>query len=477
MGDWSALQWLALVEVELLLFAGIFFLAGALDEFAVDLCWFWLRLTGRVRHLELDRTETRQRRLSGRAAVLIPTWQEAGVIGHTIAHALEAWPDPALRIYVGVYANDPATLLAASEAAGSDKRVRMVIHESLGPTTKADCLNRLYRALEADEQREGKPVNMVLLHDAEDMVDPAALPLLDQAMRSVHFVQLPVLPQPQEDSRWVGSHYCEEFAEAHGKTMVVRDAIGAALPAAGVGCAFERGMLQQMARSTRAANEGDGPFSVQSLTEDYELGLRIKALGGKQRFLRVYGDDGQLVATRAYFPDRLEASVRQKARWVHGIAFQGWDRIGWHGGGAESWMLLRDRRGPLSALVLAMGYALFVLLSATWLLHLAGFSVPLESNRLLRFLVIANLAALGWRIVMRFAFTAREYGLAEGLRAIVRVPVANIIAIMASRRALSAYLGTLRGKAISWDKTAHDLHPAKQKMPQAPQTLSAGGAV
>ena len=460
LGRFSAWEWLALVEHELLLFAGIFFLVGALDELAVDLAWLWLRFTGRAPRLALSRDEARRRVLSGRAAVLIPAWQEDQVIGHTVAHALQAWPQADLRLYVGVYANDPATLQAASEAAAGDRRLRVVVHESAGPTTKADCLNRLYRALEQDERREESPTRMVLLHDAEDMVDPGALGLLDRAMDEAQFVQLPVLPEPQRYSRWVGSHYCEEFAESHGKTLVVRDAIGAALPAAGVGCAFDRAILHQMARSTRAAGEGDGPFSVASLTEDYELGLRIRDLGGKQRFLRIRGEDGGLIATRAFFPGKLDAAVRQKARWIHGIALQGWDRIGWQGGFAESWMRLRDRRGPLSALVLTAGYLLFVLAAISMLLHVSGVAPMVEPSPLLKVLLVANLAALLWRAAMRFAFTQREYGPAEALRAILRIPVANIITIMSTRRALVAYFGTLRGAAAMWDKTDHDHHPA-----------------
>ena len=130
--------------------------------------------------------------------------------------------------------------------------------------------------------------------------------------------------------------------------MVVRNALGASLPAAGVGCAFGRRMLAQIA--FRAGR--DAPFDEDSLTEDYELGVKVAALGGRSRFLRVRGEDGQLIATRAYFPGQLGPAVRQKARWMHGIALQGWDRLGWTGGPGEWWMRLRDRRGPLSALVL-----------------------------------------------------------------------------------------------------------------------------
>ena len=72
-----------------------------------------------------------------------------------------------------------------------------------------------------------------------------------------------------------------------------------------------------------------------------------------------------------------------------------------------------------------------------------------------------NIASFVWRACMRFAFTTREYGWVEGFRAIMRMPVANVVAIMAGRRALFAYLRTLRGMAPKWDKTEHDAHPAK----------------
>src|SRR5690606_6704393 len=102
---WTPLEWLALVERELLLFAAVFFLIGALDELAIDIAWFWLRLTGRSRTTRIDRMEHFGRPLAGRAALLIPTWREESVIGDTIAHALVAWPQADLRIYVGCYRN------------------------------------------------------------------------------------------------------------------------------------------------------------------------------------------------------------------------------------------------------------------------------------------------------------------------------------------------------------------------------------
>ncbi len=452
---------LALVQYELLLFAGVFFLVGALDEFAMDVAWVWLRLTGRTQTYIVPHDEMRGPALTGRAAVIIPTWHEAQVIGDTIAHALAAWPQVELRLYIGCYGNDPATVAAAMHGARNDPRLRIVVHDNMGPTTKADCLNRCYRALIDDEARSGIRYRMVLLHDAEDMVDPAALGLLDRSIDSADFVQLPVLPVPQRESRWVGSHYCEEFAEAHGRTMVVRDALGASLPAAGVGCVFSRDILEQIAKDKAAAGATPAPFSVDSLTEDYELGFRVREAGGRSRFLRVRDEHGRLVATRAYFPGSLEASVRQKGRWIHGIALQGWDRLGWGGGLGETWMRLRDRRGLISALVLLAGYTLLILIGVSAVMALFGQPFPTGGDRLAITLLAANLAALIWRSAVRFIITSREYGGREGARAILRIPVANIIAIMAARRALFAYVGTLRGSPVTWDKTEHDAHPTR----------------
>ncbi|PLK26501.1 hypothetical protein C0V78_06075 [Novosphingobium sp. TH158] len=445
------------IEHELMLFAAFWFLLGILDETAVDGVWLWQRLFRRKRTHRLA-ADVDKRPLQGMAAVFIPAWQESAVIGTTIRHMLEAWPHGQLRLYVGCYRNDMPTLLAAMAATGTDPRVRLVVQDHDGPTTKADCLNRLYRALCDDEARSGIAFRSVVLHDAEDMVHPAALTLLDTALTDSDFVQIPVRPEPQPRSRWIAGHYIDEFAEAHGKAMVVRDALGAGLPSAGVGCALRREVLAQL-HALRGTGFG-GPFEEDCLTEDYELGLLIARNGGHTRFLRLRDAAGQLVATRSYFPARLGEAVRQKTRWVHGIAFQGWERLGWWGRPVDLWMALRDRRGPLAALLLFIAYVLLLLTPTLALAEMAGLAGPRAASPLLEGMVWICIAGMGWRAVMRFAFTAREYGLAEGCLAVLRIPVANIIAIMASRRALMAYLRSLRGSVPVWEKTAHHAHPA-----------------
>lgn len=464
----TAAPWLVLARHELFLFAATFFTIGACDEFAIDIAYLWLKVTGRARTRRVDESQLANRKLQATTAVLIPAWQEAGVIAATIRHARAAWPQSELRLYVGCYPNDPATLAAVEDGAGGDARVRAVVHKVDGPTCKADCLNRLYRALTRDEVLTGDSVRMVVLHDAEDMVDPAALALLDATMDHADFVQLPVLALPRRSSPLVASHYSDEFAEAHGKAMVVRDALGQGIPGAGVGCAIRRHWLALL----DAKREGEGPFATGALTEDYELGLQCAALGARSRFLRVRTLDGRLIATRAFFPSSMGAAIRQKTRWIHGIAFQSWDRLGWQKSPAALWMQIRDRRGPFAALLLVLAYLLVVASGAELgLVHLGWLaSPPLDPT--IRLLLWCNLMALAWRLGLRAAFTTREFGLGQGLLAIPRVIVSNTVAIVAARRALFAYVRSLRGARIEWDKTEHDAHPALGEAPPDAATVS-----
>lgn len=451
---------LQVLEQELLLFASFWFILGALDDLGVDVCWAWLKLSGRAKERRISRCEA-SAPLQGRAAIFIACWQEATVIGHTVRHALAAWPQRDFTLYVGCYRNDPATVAAAVAAAGGDRRVRVVIHDRPGPTTKADCLNRVYAAMCDDERRSGRRFRALVLHDSEDMVHPAELAVFDAALARADFVQLPVRPEPQPDSPWVAGHYADEFTESHAKALVVRDALGAAIPAAGVGCAFSREMIARIATIQRGTGTGsDGPFASECLTEDYELGVLVGREGGLSRFVRMRDENGQLVATRAYFPAGLEASVRQKSRWVHGIAFQGWDRLGWSKGGADTWMALRDRRGPLTAFVLTCAYLLVVVEGLLALAQMFGLPIQRSAPTGLRWMVILCFASFVWRCVTRFAFTAREYGAWEGVCAVMRIPIGNLIAIIAGQRALASYVRTLLGGAVQWEKTSHDAHPA-----------------
>jgi adsorption protein B len=51
-GGWTLVEWLLLIERELLLFALFWFVIGMVDELAIDVIWFCLRLRpGTVRRI------------------------------------------------------------------------------------------------------------------------------------------------------------------------------------------------------------------------------------------------------------------------------------------------------------------------------------------------------------------------------------------------------------------------------------------
>jgi adsorption protein B len=195
------------------------------------------------------------------------------------------------------------------------------------------------------------------------------------------------------------------------------------------------------------------------MTEDYELGLKLGALGHKTMFVRIPAQPGErgVVASRGHFPATLGSAVRQKARWLGGIALSGWDRLGWSGGLGERWMRMRDRRGPLAALLLLSAYSAALLWSQLWLAELLGAPVQARMDAWLTTILTINGWMLVWRILMRAGFTTSAYGWREGLLSIPRLVVGNVIAMLAAARAVSLHLG---GGARRWDKTRH-IFPAE----------------
>src|SRR3546814_16740847 len=73
----------------------------------------------------------------------------------------------------------------------------------------------------------------------------------------------------------------------------------------------------------------------------------------------------------------------------------------------------------------------------------------------MRLLLAVNLLLLCWRMGMRGHFTARWYGLGEALFSVPRAFVANVIAILAARRAVTLYWRMLRSGEVVWDKPDH----------------------
>lgn len=452
---------LEIVTRELMLFAAVGLLIGGIDDLAIDLLFF-ARRAWRGFGVGLSRGDLPGQPTS-RIAIFVPTWRESAVIGPML-RTLLARLNGDYTVYVVAYANDPATIDAIRAVTREAPKVRLVVNPRSGPSTKADNLNCAWAAMRAGDRADGARTRFVVLHDAEDVVHTDELRVFDALIGRYDVVQLPVRPLVRRGICMIAGTYSDAFAESHAKTLVVRAALGASMPLAGVGCAIATDALAAISRA-----RGGSPFDPSSLVEDYEIGLRLSELRFRSAFARVPdGSRRGVVATGEYFPDTLGAAVRQKARWMAGIALAGWDRTGWSRGGGliDAWMRMRDRRALLAMLILAAAYVSAILYGIVLVAQDATGAGPSVVISPPGTLLAANLLLLGWRMLMRIACTWRVYGMREAAQAPARFFVGNFIDLAASTLALRRYVATLGGAPPVWDKTEHEF-PSAADMPVA----------
>lgn len=179
-GGLSALATLHVLTHEVLLIVAAGIAISSLDGFALDLIYFGRRAwrAGVVyrRHRPL-RVENLPCGELGWMASIVPAWDEAAVIGAMPRNLTSRLDYSHYRVFVGVYPKDPAT--AAAIAAVGDPRITTVGCSRPGPTTKADCLNHLWRAVLAAEIVARQRYKAIVLHDAEGVVHARELAIFD----------------------------------------------------------------------------------------------------------------------------------------------------------------------------------------------------------------------------------------------------------------------------------------------------------
>lgn len=423
-------------------------------------------------------------------AVLIPAWQEAGVIRRMLENSCTTYGYRNYRVFVGVYPNDPDTLNEVKAAARRYPNIIPVIGDRPGPTNKADCLNTLFAGVLEHERELGLEFAIFVMHDAEDVVHPLELKLMNYLIPRKDMVQLPVVALERPLRDFTGAHYMDEFAEFHTKDLVVREWLTRSVPCAGVGCGFSRRAMSKMSEIRT-----DGPFNEKSLTEDYEFALTLNRLGLSQIFvrftvLRPAADlpDAtasrktrmvrDLVGTREYFPDGVSAAYRQKARWFLGIVFQGWEANSWKGPLRLKYALFRDRKGIITANLAIIAYFLlinFLVLIAFDRTLKDGLDYPplVEPGGWVWYLLLANGVLLLNRSIQRAIYTYRVYGPSHALVSVLRQVWGNAINFMAANRAMWIYLKhRLGGAPLAWEKTDHafpteaELRPFRNRLGQ-----------
>jgi bacteriophage N4 adsorption protein B len=465
-----------------------FFVSGLDDLFfdAQFLFYLWRNRKKRVIALKELRLEQEQW-----IAVLVPAWQEGGIVNKMAEHAARVLLYEKYDVFIGVYPNDPETNESVDRICVENPRLHKVVVPHPGPTNKADCLNACYRAMRANEVPGTREYRLVAIHDAEDILHPLVLKVYnyfvpreyDMAQVPVFALELPALKY------WTGNTYIDDFAELHTKDQFAREAIGGVVPSAGVGTVFLRESLDKLA----AAN-GDDPFYTNNLTEDYEIGIRIKRAGYRtgmisypvERIVRRKQRDGSLgppetitevVAVRENFPTSFRAAVRQRTRWILGISFQTWAQAGWAGTLPMRYTLLRDRRAPLTHFINVLGYLVLAYVLFQWaFLHSPWASKfylrPLFiSDSLLWKITIIDTCLLAYRAAQKLISVATVYNWKQALFSIPRMVVNNLINFTATIRATKAFLvHKVFGKELVWQKTSH-VFPGEAELREFKRTI------
>lgn len=453
-------------------------LISSIDNLFIDVTYwlrrFWRAVTVYARHPRMS-SEALYALDEKPLAIMVPAWQEHGVIGHMAELAATTLDYENYHIFVGTYPNDPQTFDDVERVRARFPNVHTVVCARPGPTSKADCLNNVLDAILQFEQRSGVRFAGFVLHDAEDVLSKLELRLFNFLVDRKDMIQLPVYPLERPLLDFTGGHYLDEFAELHAKDIVVREALVGQVPSAGVGTCFSRRAILAL------LEQGDGQaFDTRSLTEDYDIGFRLKQLGMSEIFVRFPVDDERhhsdqqtprrvgrsaretsVISVREYFPDTLAAAVRQKSRWVTGIVIQGFHTLRWTKSAPLNYFLWRDRKGAITNFASFLATLLALQLIGIWLYQRwvpdsYKFLSIFSEDRWFVLLLLVNLALMVNRIVQRMFFVTSYYGVLQGLMSVPRLIWGNFVNFLANWRAIAQSLRAKDLRNMAWVKTEHD---------------------
>jgi adsorption protein B len=161
---------------------------------------------------------------------------------------------------------------------------------------------------------------------------------------------------------------------------------------------------------------------------------------------------------------------------VLGIGLQSWEQIKWPDTLAARYLLMRDRKGTVTAFVNVFAYLLvlqFIVVEVGMATGWWNTFYPslFSEDSVWRVLIYLNAISLVIRAGHRIYFTTSLYGWRHGLMSVPRMVVGNFVNFMAVARAWRLFLSYLfSGKPLAWDKTMHDF-PTDGQLPRNRQRL------
>lgn len=383
--------------------------------------------------------------------VLLPAYEESGVIGESIRSVFAAaYPRDRLEVLVITEPDDHATRGSlAPLATGYPFEVLVVPSAYPGEPNKPRALNY------GLERATGSIVGVV---DAEVVLGADVLREAASALTDGADFALGRLDMANEDDGWLNLLFRAEYGYWYQEVVPAFADVGYPVPLGGTSCFFRREALES-ASSWRyetvgapwSADErrwlsrhgfgGPMPWSPGNVTEDFELGLSLWANDHRFTYL-----DG---LTREESPPTLDGWMGQRIRWNKGKLYT---FSKFHAHGPRSlrkrfhlyWQSLLPHAGPLNVL------GVIVVL---WLVNMIG---AYEAR------AVRAVLALGLAFVVGVAgLYARGYWMVSEKPTLTRLRRAAIVSttvvfywFLQWIADVHAVAKTYRGR-LEWEKTAH----------------------
>lgn len=467
----NMLYYAGLVLVSSLVFMGI-------DDLLWDIFTIKAKSNYEDKRVPLEELDEKAPRM---LALIIASWHEDAVLGDVVENIIASvhYPRSMYHIFLGVYTNDPNTSAIAELLAEKHQNIHVVYNAKLGPTSKADNINNVFKHARRFELENSISFAGITVHDAEDIMHPYELKITNYLYEQYPAMQFPVFPLQEMPklknlfSNMTVGTYADEFAENHYRTMVLRDSSGAFVPSAGTGFAISHRVLETFALD-------EDIFPADSLTEDYKMALTIQERGFRVHYmlekLQRLRHDGSLVweyvATRSRFPGTFKAAVKQKTRWIYGITMQSFNFIDIFRSQKPlifRYTMYKDWKAKLANLLALPGYAVFIYVVCSFFFTLP----PIYPYKTLSWwlCVVLTLMMLE-RQILRAVAIKNVYGLKSAIIACFLPPVipfrlvwGNIINFVATVNAWEKALIRTKPQKINahkvseWNKTDHEFLP------------------
>jgi adsorption protein B len=246
--------------------------------------------------------------------------------------------------------------------------------------------------------------------------------------------------------------------------MVARENAGLIIPSAGTGFAISRSALYKIedSRSDHLI------LNQNSLTEDYELSLYMQKMGidvhyflqGIERILSNGKIVKEYIATREFFPNTLHEAVKQKTRWIYGIAFQSTKYIKLKDyNGSQNYSIIHDWKAKYANIIIAPCYFIVFYVITSYFISLPTL-IPYKSLGWYLSLILTIMAFE--RQIMRAIALKNVYGWRSAILSNFLLPIlpirftwGNIINFLSTLSAWRIHLfGSPKTKS-KWAKTEH----------------------